>query len=292
MITNLTFTNRLSQTMLATAGFALASAAFLVAPANADTLTVKLNDATNGNPPEFPTVEVKLSQDAPGGPITATVNVVPGPSGYIGDLRGVFLNLPAGSSITPGDKNITTHTAGVLDTKGNKTTTEFPGIGNSAILDGVKESFNYGMEIGNQGIADGDDFQTTTFTISGTGLSLSAFTSSSFGVRMMSVGVPGGGRNDSSKTIGTAPSTVTVTPPGGGGDTTGGGGDTTGGGGDTTGGGGDTTGGGGDTTGGGGDTTGGGGDPVAVPEPMTIGGLLVGAGGLLAARRRKVNKNG
>ncbi|MBO0350429.1 PEP-CTERM sorting domain-containing protein, partial [Phormidium pseudopriestleyi FRX01] len=32
--------------------------------------------------------------------------------------------------------------------------------------------------------------------------------------------------------------------------------------------------------------------PVAVPEPMTIGGLLVGAGGLLAARRRKLNKNG
>jgi len=277
MITNLTFTNRLPKTLLTSAGFALASAAFLAGPAQADTLTINLSDATNGNPPGFPTVEVQLSQDAPGGAITATVNVVAGSEGAIGDLRGVFLNLPAGASISyaPGGPKIAL-SAGVTETKGNKTTTKFPGIDNSAILDGTKESFNYGIEIGRQGIADGDDYQTATFTISGAGLSLTDFTSSTMGVRLMSVGVPGGSRDDSSKTIGTAPSTVVVTPP-----------PVT-----TPGGGGDTTGGGGDTTGGGGDTTGGGTDPVAVPEPMTIGGLLVGAGGLLAARRRKLNKNG
>lgn len=269
MITNLTFTNRLSKTLLTSAGFALASAAFLAAPANADTLTINLSDVTNENTSNYPTVELVLNETAPG-TIEATVNVVPGSTGYIGDLRGVFFNLPAGvtgASITHvGGGPITKTAIGNLNT-----------IGPSANLQGTGVSFNAGVEIGSPGIAGGDDFQTTSFTISGTGLSLSDFTSNSFGTRMMSVGEPGGSREYSSKTIGTAPSTVVATQPPG-----------------------ETP----ETP----ETpvaenpvtpvnpvtppTEGGSDPVAVPEPMTIGGLLVGAGGLIAARRRKLNKNG
>ncbi|MGL5193037.1 MAG: PEP-CTERM sorting domain-containing protein [Chroococcales cyanobacterium] len=278
MITNLTFTNRFSQTALISAGFALASVAFLAGPAQADTLTINLSDATNENTGDFPTVEIVLNETAPG-TIEATVNVVPGPTGFIGDLRGVFLNLPGGASITPVGEGITAQTAGVTTTRGPNTSTSFPGIGNSALLEGTTESFNYGIEIGSQGIST-HDYQTASFTISGAGLSLTDFTSSSFGVRMMSVGEPGGDRELSSKTTGTAPAEVTASNPGGDGGTGDGGtGDV---------GTGDGTGGG--STGGGdiGSTP----DSVQVPEPLTMGGLILGAGGLIAARRRKMSQKG
>jgi hypothetical protein len=282
MITNLTFTNRLTKTALISAGFAVASAAFLAAPAQADTLTINLSDTTNSDAADYPTVEIVLNETAPG-TIEATVNVVPGPTGYIGDLRGVFFNLPSGVSAT-----ISPVSGGPITA--SSTSGDFKSFSNSANLQGTGVSFNAGVEIGSQGISGGDDYQTTTFTISGAGLSLSDFTSNSFGTRMMSVGEPDGGRGLSSKTIGTAPSTVVTTPPA-------------------------------ETP----ETpvaetpeppatpetpvavapeppatpvapvappTDGGSDPVAVPEPMTIGGLLVGAGGLLAARRRKMSQKG
>lgn len=266
MITNLTFTNRFSQTALISAGFALASVAFLAGPAQADTLTINLSDVTNENTGDFPTVEIVLNETAPG-TIEATVNVVPGPTGYIGDLRGVYFNLPSGVSATiSGGSAIT-----------NKTSTgDFGDFSKSADLQGTQVGFNAGVEIGSGGIGK-DDYQTATFTISGTGLSLSSFNEGSFGTRLMSVGDPDGKRDLSSKTIGTAPSTVVATQPPG-----------------------ETP----ETP----ETpvaenpvtpvtpvtppAEGGSDPVAVPEPMTIGGLLVGAGGLLAARRRKLNNNG
>ncbi len=246
MITNLTFTSVLSKSILTSAGFVLASVAFLAAPATANPVTFNLTDATNTNTSNYPTVDITLTETAPG-VIQATVNVVAGPTGYIGDLRGVFLNLPSSATISGTD---ITALSGASNSFGS--------IGNSANLTGADASFSTGLEIGKQGIANGDDFRTTTFTISGTGLSLSSFSESTFGVRLMSVGTLGGNRDLSSKTLGESPIIVAETPvvetPVV-------------------------------------ETPAGPSDPVAVPEPMTMGGLLIGAGGLMAARRRKLNKN-
>ena len=272
MITNLTFTNRFGQTALISAGFALASVAFLAGPAQADTLTINVSDATNTNTSNYPTVEIVLNETAPG-TIQATVNVVPGPTGYIGDLRGVLFNLPegvTGVSISPaaGEGPITAVGIGSLN-----------GIHNSARLQGTGVNFTSGVEIGTNGIGS-DDYQTATFTISGNGLSLADFTSKTFGVRMTSIGQPGGRRELSSQGTGTAPSEVTASNPGGGGGDGGGTGDV-------------GTGDGGGTGGtGGGSYDGGGSGAVQVPEPLTMGGLILGAGGLIAARRRKMSQKG
>jgi hypothetical protein len=257
-----------AKTVLTTAGFALASAAFLAAPAKADELTVNLSDVTNSNTENYPTVEIKLSDDGMAeGTVEVTVNVVPGSTGYIGDLRGVFMNLPGGATITPVSGGPITAIEGTASDLGR--------IGNSAKLNGSGASFTSGIEIGSQGISGGDDYQTVTFQVSG--VSLSDFTSDTFGVRMMSVGDPNGSRSLSSKTLGTAPDTVVVTNPGDGGSepeepvveepTVG------------------------EPDGPVAEEPGGGGEPVAVPEPTTMAGLALGFGGLVAARRRKMNKD-
>ncbi len=143
----------------------------------------------------------------------------------------------------------------------------------------MKASFNLGVEIGAQGIAKGDDFQTATFKLSG--VSLADFSSDIIGVRMMSVG-PEGNRSYSSKTgsaaiPGNNDSGTTGSTGGSTGDTT-----STGGGGST----GDTT----STGGGGSGDEGGVVVSEAAPEPLTILGTLLGGGALVAARKRKANK--
>jgi hypothetical protein len=112
------------------------------------------------------------------------------------DVSGLQINSVSGGPLT------------ATSTNGN-----FGSFSNSADLQGLNQSFSLGAEIGRQGIAGGDDFQTTTFTISGDDLTLSAFTSQSVGVRLMSVGSPGSNRDLSSKTLGIAPPTVTITSP-------------------------------------------------------------------------------
>ncbi|WP_234489050.1 PEP-CTERM sorting domain-containing protein [Oxynema sp. CENA135] len=259
-----------AKTVLTTAGFALASAAFLASPVKADELTVNLSDVTNSNTENYPTVEIKLSDDGMAdGTVQVTVNVVPGSTGYIGDLRGVHMNLPGGATITPVSGGPITAIEG--------TASDFGKIGSSANLNGSGASFTSGIEIGEQGLKGGsDDYQTVTFQVSG--VSLSDFTSDTFGVRMMSVGDPNGSRSLSSKTLGTAPDTVVVTNPGDGGSepeepvveepNVG------------------------EPEGPVAEEPGGGGEPVAVPEPTTMAGLALGFGGLVAARRRKMNKDG
>ena len=188
---------------LLTSGVVIASSL----PAQADTLTINLSDATNSNTQNYPTVKITLDDTINPGKITATVTVVPGSTGYIGDLRGIYFNLPSnisGLAIQPVSGGPLT----AISTNGN-----FKDFSNSADLQGTKQDFNVGVEIGRQGIPNGDDYQTTTFTIAGNGLTLSAFTSQTAGVRLMSVGDPNGNRELSSKTIGTAPPTVTPPKP-------------------------------------------------------------------------------
>lgn len=78
MINKQALTSNLTKTAIATVGFAFASTALIAAPANADTLTLDLSDATNGDAAaDYPTVQIELSQTDPSGPIQATVDVVP-----------------------------------------------------------------------------------------------------------------------------------------------------------------------------------------------------------------------
>ncbi len=190
------------RTALLTASLVLAAST----SAKADTLVIDLSDQTNSNTQDYPSVRVTLDDTINPGVITVKVDVVPGPGGSIGDLRGVYFNLPgiSGLSINPVAGGPLTATV---------TNGDFGGFGGSADLRGIPQSFNVGAEIGRQGIAGGDDYQTVTFTISGPNLDLSDFTSQSVGVRLMSVGSVRDGRDLSSKMLGIAPSTVTVSNP-------------------------------------------------------------------------------
>ncbi|MBD1937561.1 PEP-CTERM sorting domain-containing protein [Microcoleus sp. FACHB-68] len=197
-----------SKSSLLAVGLLSASAALIALPAKAATVQVNLSDKTNTDTADYPTVKVTLDDTSNPGKITAKVEVVPGKTGYIGDLRGVYFNIPgvSGLTISPVAGGPLTN----ISTNGN-----FKSFSNSADLQGTKLSFNAGVEVGRQGIPDGDDYQSTTFTISGNGLTLSAFTSQTVGARLMSVGDPNGSRELSSKTAGTAPATVAVNPPSG-----------------------------------------------------------------------------
>lgn len=246
---------------------AIAAAMLSVMPAQAAEKTLTLTDKTNTNTQDYPTVSLNLKEVAGG--VEVKVNVVPSAAGWTGDLRGVWFNLPNASNVT-----VTPVSGGpITGITGAKNATK-GGVGNSAELTGMKATFNLGVEIGSQGIAKGDDFQTTTFKLSG--VSLADFSSDIIGTRLMSVGPTGNrnyssktgtaaipGNNDSGSTSGTGGSTSPVveppalppSPP---------------------------------ATSGGED--GGGMVSEAAPEPMTILGTIIGGGALMAVRQRKGNK--
>jgi len=249
---------------------AIASAMLSVMPAQAAEKTLTLTDKTNSNTQDYPTVSVNLKEV--NGGVEVKVNVVPSSAGWTGDLRAVWFNLPnaGGVSVRGAGGGPVTGISGASNaTKG--------GVSNSADLNGMKASFNLGVEIGSEGLKGGkDDYQTATFKLSG--VSLADFSSDMIGTRLMSVGNTSNGRAESSKTgsaaipgnydSSTTPSTGGSTPPAvveepsipstpvssGGGD------------------------------------EGGGMVSVAAPEPLTILGTVLGGGALVAARKRKANK--
>lgn len=247
---------------------AIASAMLSVMPAQAAEKTLTLTDKTNTDTKDYPTVSLSL-KDVAGG-VEVKVNVVPSAAGWTGDLRGVWFNLPNASGVS-----VSGISGGPVTGITGASNATKQGVGNSAELTGMKASFNLGVEIGSQGIAKGDDFQTATFKLSG--VSLADFSSDMIGTRMMSVG-PEGNRSYSSKTGSaaipgnndstTTPSTGGSTPPAvveppsnppstpvsSGGD------------------------------------EGGGMVSEAAPEPLTILGTMLGGGALVAARKRKANK--
>ena len=275
-----------SKKALLSGGLAIASTVLATIPALAQqSQSFDLTDKTNAGADDYPTVTVTVTEtEAGSNAVTVNVQVNKGPTGYTGDLRAVWFDLP-----NAGDVTVTEVGGGpVTGIEGASNATR-QGVSNNAGLNGMDASFNLGVEIGRQGIARGDDFQTATFTLDG--VSLSAFTSEAvIGSRLMSVGDASNNRGLSSKT-GSSSIEGNYDVAGGGtsgGDTSGGdtsGGDTSGG--DTSGG--DTSGG-GDTAGGGstggGDTGGGIGDAQQVPEPMSVAGWLVGGGAIAAWRRR------
>ncbi len=127
------------------------------------------------------------------GKIQVTVDVI---NGTIADLRGFFFNIEnespqflRGLSVSGND---------VTDSKFRRNRANNTGGGNN--MNGTGTNFDGAIEIGNPGIGQGDDFQSTTFVLSHPdGLTLDMFENQNLGVRLTSVGE---NRNGSSKLVG------------------------------------------------------------------------------------------
>ncbi|MBU7585491.1 MAG: PEP-CTERM sorting domain-containing protein [Nostoc sp. TH1S01] len=121
----------------------------------------------------------------------------------IGDIRGVFFNIKdnsllSGLSVEGINTPITT------TAYSNDGTLESVGQANLN-GDGNTHKFEFGVEIGKQGLKGGkNDFQTATFVLSHSTavLTLDQFFNQDFGLRAMSVGESGSSRNGSSKLAG------------------------------------------------------------------------------------------
>ncbi len=134
--------------------------------------------------------------DNTAGFITFTVTVDPNP--YTGDLRGVFFNLtPFGSGISRADiVGVDVRKVKVGENSITKT-----GMGN---VINPCSPFDVGVEIGTPGRGR-DDIQSTTFTMADHDFfTLDSFGQGDtpFGIRMTSVGLPGGCRLKSRKLLG------------------------------------------------------------------------------------------
>jgi hypothetical protein len=196
------FSIRLGSSFLAAASVALASS---LAPANAASMSFTAAQFT-GDP-----LRVNFTLDdqiAGAGKVQFKVDIA---DGYFGDLRGIFFNIKdnsllSGLTITgqnqAGKNNLITTTAFSL-------TGNLGSVGQANLNgDGNSHTFEYGVEIGEQGLKGGkNDFRTAIFTLSHAtaSLTLDQFLGQDFGVRVMSVGSD---REGSSKLIASVP-----TPP-------------------------------------------------------------------------------
>ncbi|HEY9643057.1 MAG TPA: hypothetical protein V6C57_21385, partial [Coleofasciculaceae cyanobacterium] len=203
----------------------------MLAPAQAASFSMDLQPFT-GSPAS---AKITLDDQAAGtGKIRFRADVG---TGVIADLRGLFFNVSDDSllsglqigglqyldatnkTISVADKNIAySFSANSVTSVCSKSNT-MQGDGNSHVFDA-------GVEIGKEGIGQGDDFRSAWFDLSlsdnflksqagskfQNGLQLSYFANQDFGVRLMSVGAD---RSGSSKLAGTSPSLtpVVVTPP-------------------------------------------------------------------------------
>ncbi|MBW4645885.1 MAG: PEP-CTERM sorting domain-containing protein [Goleter apudmare HA4340-LM2] len=199
-----------ASTFLAATAVVLSTSAFL--PAHAASFSFNIKDSTDTKSPE---VKFTLDDLNGSGQIKFTVDYVGNSINTIGDLRGVFFNIKDDSLLSGlkiGSVNDTTKLptfitaskfgpAGTIDKVGN----------NSNSLTGRGLKFDAGLEIGQQGISGGDDFQTTSFILYHTSqdLTLEQFSQQNFGARIMSVG-SGNNRGGSNKLTGQAP---LYTPP-------------------------------------------------------------------------------
>jgi len=143
------------------------------------------------------TILLQTLDDGSGVKITVTET----DSSLIGDIRGVFFHVKDESKLD---------TIEVTGTDGGPVTSSVVGPANTVQSvandvrmngDGNKHKYDVGVAIGNMGIAKDDDFQTTTFIV--TGVTTADFTKAEeFGVRLTSVGPTDGSRGDSSKVYG------------------------------------------------------------------------------------------
>ncbi len=194
----------LAPSMLAAASIAIASSSFSTAQAATTSFTI--NDFTGAD------TQVRFTLDdaiAGTGKVQFKVDYLATGSNTLADIRGIFFNIQDDSllsGLTVVGKDITAKQfgpAGKVETVGSNN--------NNLNGGGSTKLFDAGFEIGKEGIGKGDDFQTTTFTLSHVtqALTLDQFYSQDFGVRLMSVGSTNS-RNDSSKLLGI--SSVKPTP--------------------------------------------------------------------------------
>jgi len=115
------------------------------------------------------------------------------------DLRGLFFN------VNDDDKLDGLGFDGT-DVSGSDTE-DVINLGNGVNMHAVASPFDAGVKFGKPGIRKNDDIQSTSFTLSNTdnNLTLDDIANVQFGVRLTSVGVPGGERAESSKQTVIAP---------------------------------------------------------------------------------------
>jgi hypothetical protein len=161
-------------------------------------------------------VNITLDDKAAGdGKIQFTVKMA-ADSPSIGDLRGIFFNISDNSLLS--GLQYSAASGAKLDVKQSaySTTGSLSSVGNANLNgDGGNHSFEFALEIGENGLKGGkDDIQSTTFVLSHATrkLDLSMFSQQDFGVRVTSVGT-GNNREGSSKLVGTSPlPPLSVTP--------------------------------------------------------------------------------
>ena len=143
-----------------------------------------------------PDVQVTAVENADG-ELIFTLNV-DSTNGLTADLRGLFFDFNAPSKL------------GALHFEGadvtNFQTGDVIDLGRGSNMKGAALPFDVGLAFGTSGIGRGDDFQTTTFTLSSNvPLTLDDIANVQFGARLTSVGAPGSARSGSSKLVVEAP---------------------------------------------------------------------------------------
>lgn len=156
--------------------------------------------------------DVKLD-DLGDGKVQVNVNVG---DGYFADLRGLFFNISDDSLLSSLSVNkslsphVTTFATGSVSSVGS----------NSNNVNGGKDklAFDFGVEIGDEGIGKGKlDIRSTSFVLEDASkkLNVNYFSQQSFGIRMMSVGTSANSRGGSSKlsAVNLPPVVVVTAPP-------------------------------------------------------------------------------
>lgn len=175
-------------------------------------MTFVIDDqSTGGNAPKVQVTITELGD----GRVKIELIQLKGVNFYLGDLRGFFFD------VANGVKGLEAYTVGADDQNGTRLSLDGTGIdsvksagdssNNMNGLLGEAGGFDYGLEIGSEGIgAGGDDIRSFSFILEATegDLTLSDFATSDFGVRIMSIGQDRNGdgtidtsRNGSAKVI-------------------------------------------------------------------------------------------
>lgn len=174
-------------------------AVFIAVPGLASAATISATATTFTGTPLSVTATIDDSSDP--GNLVITLEVDEG--GDIGDLRGFFADLTDDSLLAGLSVSGPEVTSSMFDTN------DVINLGHGSLLSGggTPCPCDLGVEIGDPGIGQGDDFQKVTFVLSHVSedLDLSLFEEQAFGIRVTSVGSVGGSREGSSKLDGTFP---------------------------------------------------------------------------------------
>jgi len=178
---------------------ALFLAVFSAVPGLANAATIDATATTFTGASLSVTVTIDDSSDP--GNLVITLEIDEG--GNTGDLRGFFANVSDDSLLSGLSVSGPEVTSSIFDEN------NVINLGHGSNLNGggTPCPCDLGVEIGDPGIGQGDDFQKVTFVLShlSEDLDLSLFEEQAFGIRATSVGSASGSREGSSKLKGTFP---------------------------------------------------------------------------------------